>query len=551
MPTMKLFFNKVIYIPILLSIFSLSCSKKHLTSRVWDTEKKGFEYPENNYSKIKGRPNIGICFSGGGTRSASATLGQLRGLNEIGVLDSIKYISAVSGGAWTALTYTYLQDDTVEGRELFLGKYTKPKNITEDNLSDAKKGYMGTAIKGSYVFHRVFGYWLAGRTDETYSSILNSIFLKRFSLSNRSKFFAYNKAQVSDIIDRTKENYPNSKLTKDDFYITNPHRSRPYLIVNGTLNGGTFRNPDTHNTSFEITPLYCGVPVYNNDNGIGGVYTEPHAFDIKLNKKNFNGLKEVQEFKLSNWRSKKRRFTLSDAMGVTGAAPGHTLNRCGLDALGFPEFRIFSPKTKGKKLTRELEFTDGGNLENLGLIPLLKRGVEKIIVFSNSPTKLESDPVLRYEKVSGNLKRIFGVDNDFNGLQLLKNGTKFKELINAFVQLKQDSLPPIYIDTYEVLDNPKYGIKQGKVEIMFINLNRSSKWEEALPPSIKQDIIDGKYDTKPFKIRSGYFPNYATFATGGAGRLIKLKKKQVNLLAHLTSWVIVSNESSIREFLNN
>src|SRR4051794_14494225 len=43
---------------------------------------------------------LGICFSGGGIRSATFNLGVLQGLAEIGLLPFIDYLSTVSGGGY-------------------------------------------------------------------------------------------------------------------------------------------------------------------------------------------------------------------------------------------------------------------------------------------------------------------------------------------------------------------------------------------------------------------------------------------------------------------
>lgn len=51
------------------------------------------------WKDLRTRDNIGICFSGGGARSATATIGQLRALRELGILHRTRYISSVSLGA--------------------------------------------------------------------------------------------------------------------------------------------------------------------------------------------------------------------------------------------------------------------------------------------------------------------------------------------------------------------------------------------------------------------------------------------------------------------
>ncbi|MDN3685457.1 patatin-like phospholipase family protein [Vibrio sinaloensis] len=60
--------------------------------------KQGGEYAERD---------LGIAFAGGGTRSAACTLGQLKALHDLDLIDRVKYISAVSGGGWAAVPYSF------------------------------------------------------------------------------------------------------------------------------------------------------------------------------------------------------------------------------------------------------------------------------------------------------------------------------------------------------------------------------------------------------------------------------------------------------------
>ena len=94
-----------------MSIFSKRLS--HVNCKTWLVNGNGFQFPELGDPQFKldhllSRPNVGIAFSGGGTRSASATLGQLRALHYLGLLDSARYISCVSGGSWACVPYTFL-----------------------------------------------------------------------------------------------------------------------------------------------------------------------------------------------------------------------------------------------------------------------------------------------------------------------------------------------------------------------------------------------------------------------------------------------------------
>jgi len=53
-------------------------------------------------------PNIAFCFSGGGYRAMIGTLGSLLGAREIGFLNSIEYMSSLSGSTWLLSTWTTL-----------------------------------------------------------------------------------------------------------------------------------------------------------------------------------------------------------------------------------------------------------------------------------------------------------------------------------------------------------------------------------------------------------------------------------------------------------
>jgi hypothetical protein len=63
-------------------------------SRTVDVEFEDF--PENEY--LKNRPNVGVAFSGGGSRAYVASVAQISALNQLDLLSNIKYIGGISGG---------------------------------------------------------------------------------------------------------------------------------------------------------------------------------------------------------------------------------------------------------------------------------------------------------------------------------------------------------------------------------------------------------------------------------------------------------------------
>ena len=70
-------------------------------------------FPERQLDPPLPGADLGVAFSGGGTRSAAATIGQLRGLVQNGWLERVKYMTAVSGGSWAAVPFTYYPGDAL------------------------------------------------------------------------------------------------------------------------------------------------------------------------------------------------------------------------------------------------------------------------------------------------------------------------------------------------------------------------------------------------------------------------------------------------------
>ncbi|MGR5469963.1 hypothetical protein ACPV51_22330, partial [Vibrio astriarenae] len=90
----------------------------------------------------------------------------------------------------------------------------------------------------------------------------------------------------------------------------------------------------------------------------------------------------VLSFDITN----EKAFSLNDIIASTGAAPQEITSDIGLGALGFPEFNHIPLNTlKGdNSVSEEYPHSDGGHLENLGIMPLLARKMTKIVVFVNT-----------------------------------------------------------------------------------------------------------------------------------------------------------------------
>ena len=328
--------------------------RKYVRARTWDVVANPDFFPERNdleigIAELLDKADLGVCLSGGGTRSASASLGQLRGLREIGLLDKIRYICAVSGGSWTATPFTYLPDSIDD--ETFLGPRIEPGQINNDDLKYAPDGSMAKAIENSVIADDVIESWVRLRGDESYARAVGDIFLDPFGLDDNEKFFTWNrKSRTAVLNNNSKEIDSDRYLKPEDFYLA--REGRPYLIVGATLLYGPSDNHVV--VPLEMTPLYLGIRQHVKEKGknggdIGGYYVESFAYDSKFNEKDIG----TRPFRVKFWShsilpgGKRYFFTLSDMIGTSGAAPAEKLYERGVTKVGFPEFRpLHFPKNQ-------------------------------------------------------------------------------------------------------------------------------------------------------------------------------------------------------------
>ena len=245
---------------------------KYVNCGFWDATKPDFTFPEVNHIDAR-RREVGVAFSGGGTRSASASLGQLRALSELGLLGRIGYISAVSGGSWACTPFTYLPPMFSDVD--FLGRPVEPEDLTPAKLTELDPTSFAHAVANSSIIDDFleWAFRLAG--DETYSRAIGDSFLEPFGVDSLRRFFFHDSTTVQTILQR------NPRMEATDFYTTRPHR--PYLIVGGVILRPE-NAPNLRRIHFEMTPLYVGARTLHENAGsngrhLGGGYVEPFGFD--------------------------------------------------------------------------------------------------------------------------------------------------------------------------------------------------------------------------------------------------------------------------------
>lgn len=492
---------------------------KHVNTRLYSRAHDNL-FPE--LAGLGDKAKMGICFSGGGSRSASCTHGQLRALNELGLLENIGYVSCVSGGSWAALPYTYL--DKHYNDDHFFGSSLEPKALSNEVLETVSDTNFLQTVTNAIVLDDIFKQWAIFAGDETYSRAIGNIFLERFGLNDRSKVFASNITHLHDVLER------NEHLLPNDFYL--PKEGRPFLIVSAA-----FLRPGKGDYIFEMTPWYSGVSeLYENAGSlgtcdIGGGYIESFAFDSDA-PKSLNSDNTVN-VRLGR---KNRRFTLSDVIGTSGAAPAEVFNNLGIKFIGFPEFKHWPINdTIGSTPSKEYEISDGGNIENLGIMPLLKRGVEHIIVFVNTKRKI-------YENGNKTINDAVTSLFEEGNINQIFEPSALKTLVDNLKDRLAQGEATIYQGTYDILENAHHGIKGGRqVEILWVYNNIYKRWKRELPDDVEYQIgVSGKLAN---------FPHFATFGEN-FGKAIDMHPIQANLLSQMSSAVIHDNKEKFTALIH-
>jgi len=549
---------------ILMSSLLLSVSAKvnagnsnelNVEARTWATMNLPTKFPEiSEYAipYLKDKEDFGIAISGGGTRSASAAIGQLRAMKELGWLSKARYISASSGGAWAAVPYLYKPDSIND--DIFLGPYVVPEDITlnviKDEGDERSLGYVIHSI-GTIVFSGIAQIW---RGNESYGRVMGKKLLAPLGIEIQ-RFFTFDDAAKKQVLGRQNEKVNNVGMTS-----VSASRELPYPIITATAyptEDGKWK--DIY--PVEMTPLYTGIRASSEKlKEIGGGYIESFAYDACEREGDFT----VGEESLYKVHNKGSRFTLADIVGTTGAAPVRELEFIsGLPNASFPKFYYQTIASANKEIIKKLPHGDGGLMDNLALFPLFNRRVQNILVFINTSTKFEMPKgeikeqknAKPFKKISGDLVSYFNINGSgksyhpvrFPHNGVIKNGKqKLGELIEKFNNLKGEGLPLVHCDNYDVGDSPRYGLSGTELyspNICWVYLARSEKWINTIRENAHAKELEYLLESKgDFK----RFPHYRTLGEKKL-KLIDLSAAQVNAMSQLTDWTVRASKAYLAE----
>lgn len=525
-----------------------------IQTNIWVSNGTNYVFAENRLPQPPRQ--TAVCFSGGGTRALSAAFGQLRGLHALGLMDQVGYISSVSGGSWASTIYTYYRSGANNDDEL-LGPVTAPADIRYTDLEQmpsSRLGYSATLSLRDALLKLVEEGMAA---DRLWLEGVGRVFLEPFGLheTNNPAHFSLDAATVADIVAR------NPQLAGATFYTA--REKRPFLLINGTLLGPDALAPFAQENivGFAMTPLYVGVPyaqtiTYQSKErpaqtqAVGGGFVEPFAFGggAPLTPPHPGQTPDVHSATVLEG---KRPFTLTDASGISSSAFAAIADQLRIANALDPEHTYWPITTDSPPAAATYTFGDGGNIENYGLIPLLLRGINRIVVFVNSETKLSLDynPSNRPGKkaVDAFLPPLFGFPNKLNPNNRVFTKQAWRSLITALQTQKQQGLPLVTVQTHTVQSNTWWGLQGGwEVEICWVYNDRVATWEQQLPTHLQEQIKLGNslLPLGPFR----HFPNYLTVDEDLLD-IVKLTPAQVNLLADLSCWNVLQSESALRALL--
>jgi len=570
-----------------------------LNVKVWKSNNEypvANDYPEKSLLEKKTKTlNTAIGFSGGGSRAFIAAMGYLAGLRDLDLLKNIRYIGGISGGAWAAITFTYVQN--ISNDEIFLCSIKSPENIKYNDLKIMDTDCV-RSLSSPEVIPIAFNAWKNGIVEtiaESWSYAISKTYLEPVGILPNIRF-SWDETTVNEIKLRNKE------LNNEEFIIPK-NKNRPFLIIGTALVGpsiGAPYTPDNRNyTMMEITPLYVGQlknldvtynysSFYNNNNNqdsnnnkdkdiidgdiikgihvkhIGGI-VEPYAFSRK-GRSPLKGLSSDATTGVIHIPDPEIFLDLQFSAGTVSYAPGSLFESYPIIAEPLSmEFDYWSPSLQSPESIKMM-YADGGSYSNIPLISFIQRRVSKVVLFFMSSVALkpfedwdvENDPYSD-NQITNDFSSFFGA---LSSTRLHKYEERSFEYEKNQIFLTSDYITVIkglqlaqqngkgIIATFNLttIENQWWGISAGIcTEITFSYLGRLSKWESLLNKEMHNLVVPEENSTDLSNVIShGPFKSFPHYFTEGGN----INSEKANLLADLAGWSILQNEDEFRRMLS-
>ena len=561
----------------------------------------GIPYPEEAMLDNLGKTDSALAISGGGLRAYMSTLGYMRGLLDLGLMNTTRYMSAVSGGAWAVTAYTWHSSRKAKSPEHFLGPLFAPEQLTWRNLRHISHGCARKVPVQMDLILRALWNLLDHLDDplDVWYRTVDEVFLKPVGIKWRS-LFSWNRTTVADAIRR------NPWLTEYDFVLPCDGEAkcdhRPYPVINSAILGPEEVAPydvfDLGYTGLETTPLYIGSANPHNftyrplnnpleketasrhvEMHFGG-FVEPFGFgsfpegvsaeddDSRVLPGPIFGMGPNETSKLLRVPRPESQFALSNASGASSWAPGSLLaeldviNRALTNFIGLRSgyWSPLSPRRDSPIFSTRVLLADGGALDNQGLCAMLRRKVKNIVVLvtTNIPlqTRENFNPFVRAPRdgdIDSGISALFGyVDVIENPVASVKHNHVFHKIAFPFLvdklqkaQRRGDGL--IAEMKLTTLRNDWWGIEAGHTaNIAFVYLGRVRNWELQLPRSLQQLVVPPQDPDDLSKLpTTGPFKDFPHISTAK----LSYSPELANLMANLAGWVVKKNSHIFKRLL--
>jgi hypothetical protein len=568
-------------------------------------------WPELELGAISMKPNAGIAFSGGGSRSYAVSLSYIAALRELGLMDKLRYMTGISGGSWATTVYAYARSEYCCARGCkqtceAAAQSRRPFNLTRvlspplppDAVTAASLARMpaGSFLEGATrdIYATVTEKVLEAQGDEIWYETVASMYLEPVGIPS-NKFFTWSNETASEILAR------NPKLAASpDAFVTvrgadaapapwpNGQVVPPYPIIGTTLLGPKALAPyPTDNKSYtllEITPLYVGESARHNityyhwhpfsadsslNRSVGG-YIEPFAFGGTAPADGLpvgatGGILEVPKPSLN--------FSVAVAAGDSSFAPGSVLAEdflkisSELDLLGMT-LPYWSPASEHPAkesidgAAQDNVYADGGIVNNLAMIGLIRRGCTTIFACFNTDkpmaTNVTWDPTTQpptSDLIDADIPSYFGIDIQQLGQDLHRDqvfpSADFPRVAVALQAAQAEGNGIVVTTRHRTVLNEWWGVRAGiEVNVTWIVLGRTLNWEAELPAEVRKDIQpwgDGAHDPSKL-VKLGPYRNFPLYDTGSQQTLTT---PQVNLLASMAQWTVQKNAELLESALES
>ncbi len=490
--------------------------------------------------------SVGVCLSGGGSRALACAMGQLRALRHLGLLDRVAAISSVSGGTWANVLFTYLPDTI--GDDEFLGPVElDPSQLTWEALGQMAPHNLGQVpcrLGVLKILEQLTQLADTYASSDLWQAVVGRLVLGDFGLWQPEQqdgfdphYFSGTAAYLAGADGPLARN---PQLDAGAFYTV--QRPRPLPIFNASVfvNDGD----DADLVPFEANSL-LGVRAVFDQPGqlgvIGGGLIDSFAMGSSYLAERAAGEVETSV--------PLRPFSLNDIAGCSSVAPAEYFEEKFRQFSGLvPRYPYWPVHDRAVQPLQSYRFADGGNLENLGIMPLLARGFARLLVLVNTDQGVALDPESGETVVSGDIPPLFGLqpfsrehgyvpysqDPGSGPNRMYRHSQVFPT--EAFAPLQQALLAAkraggslLVRQTLEVLANPWFDVPaQAAVEVLWVHNDSVRAWSRQLPDATQVELDLLSLDD---------FPLYGTITQ------LHLPPTLVNAVAHLSCWNLASDST--------